>query len=80
MLSGGTTSGVMPFDPSKDQYSTIGQWLMAIDLAHLGGAPANFKAKIDDIIRSVKSSTPMEGGLNEVTYLASVLQKRRRRD
>lgn len=66
VLSGGTTSGVMPFDPSKDQYSTIGQWLMAIDLAHLG-APANFKAKIDDIIRSVKSSTPMEG-LNEVTY------------
>jgi len=66
VLSGGTTSGVMPSDPTEEQHSTIGHCLMAINLAALGD-PADLKAKIDDIIRRVKSSTPMEG-FDEVTY------------
>jgi LDH2 family malate/lactate/ureidoglycolate dehydrogenase len=59
-MSGMTASKDVPEPPTKERPSTLGQFLMAIDVSAL--MPLDqFKAKIDDLIRSIKKSRPAEG-------------------
>jgi L-2-hydroxycarboxylate dehydrogenase (NAD+) len=60
IMSGMTASKDVPEPPTKENPSTLGQFLMAINVGALMPL-AEFKAKIDDLIRSIKNSHLAEG-------------------
>jgi L-2-hydroxycarboxylate dehydrogenase (NAD+) len=60
IMSGMTASKDIPEHPTSENPATLGQFLMAINVGALM-PPDRFKAKIDDLIRSVKRSRPAEG-------------------
>jgi len=60
IMSGMTASKDVPEPPTKESPSTLGQFLMAIDVGAIMPLP-QFKAKIDDLVRSVKASRLAEG-------------------
>ena len=60
IMSGMTASKDIPEPPTKESPSTLGQFLMAIDVSAIMPLP-QFKAKIDDLIRSIKGSRLAEG-------------------
>ncbi len=81
VLSGGTTGTKIPFNPTRDQRSTVGHWLVAISLAALGD-PDELKAGVDEVIELTKASAPAEG-FDEVRYpgeAAGATQRERLRD
>ena len=60
IMSGMTASKDIPEHPTRDNPATLGQFLMAINVGALMPLK-QFKAKIDDLIRSVKKSRTAEG-------------------
>lgn len=81
IMSGMTASKDVPEHPTKDNPATLGQFLMAINVSALMPI-GQFKAKIDDLIRSVKQSQPAEG-FTEILLPGERAQReaeRRRRD
>jgi L-2-hydroxycarboxylate dehydrogenase (NAD+) len=60
IMSGMTASKDVPEPPTKERPSTLGQFFLAIDVAAIMPLP-EFKAKIDDLIRSVKASRLADG-------------------
>jgi LDH2 family malate/lactate/ureidoglycolate dehydrogenase len=60
LMSGMTTSLPIPFNPTPEQPSTIGHFLMAIDVGRL--VPLEeFRRRVDGLIRNVKGSRLAEG-------------------
>jgi LDH2 family malate/lactate/ureidoglycolate dehydrogenase len=60
LLSGAEASFNAVYPPTSQQPSTIGFYLMAIDVSRLMPVE-RFKAKVDAFIRAIKSSQPAEG-------------------
>lgn len=81
ILSGMTASLGVVAEPTATRRSTLGQWLLAVDLSTFGD-PAQLTARVDDLIASVKASQPAEG-TERVRYpgeQAAQEERRRRRD
>jgi LDH2 family malate/lactate/ureidoglycolate dehydrogenase len=60
ILSGMGGARDVPRDPDAEHPSTLGQMMLAIDVARLMPVE-EFKAQVDDLIRAVKSSRLAEG-------------------